>query len=85
MAVYRCPKCEQVVGKNAKRCINCGLYFDLNHEPVFDERNADEIVLTKGEKRKMIIVAVIAVIVILALFVFYFINQRERWRIGGLI
>ena len=85
MAVYICPKCEQVVGKNAKRCINCGLYFDLNHEPVFDERNADEIVLTKGEKRKMIIVAVIAVIVILALFVFYFINQRERWRIGGLI
>ena len=85
MAVYRCPKCEQDVGKNAKRCINCGLYFDLNHEPVFDERNADEIVLTKGEKRKMIIVAVIAVIVILALFVFYFINQRERWRIGGLI
>ena len=85
MAVYRCPKCEQVVGKNAKRCINCGLWFDLDHEPVFDERNADETELSKGDKRKMIIFAVIAVIVILAWFVFYFINQRTIWRIEGLI
>ncbi len=85
MAVYRCPKCEQVVGKNAKRCINCGLNFDLNHEPVLTEGNVDSTELSKNEKRKAIIFAVIAVIVILALFVFYFINQRASWRIGGLI
>ena len=85
MAVYRCPKCGEVVMKSAKRCINCGLYFDLDHEPVFDERNPDTIELSKKEKRRMIIVAVVAVIVILALFVFYFINQRAIWRIGGLI
>ena len=85
MAVYRCPKCEQVVGKNAKRCINCGLFFDLEHEPVLDERNADAAELTKEEKRKAIIFAVIASIVILALFVLYFVSQRTRWRIGGLI
>ena len=85
MAVYRCPKCEQVVMKNAKRCANCGLYFDLDHEPVFDERNPDSTELSKEEKRKAIIFAVIAAIVILALFVFYFVNQRTRWRIDGLI
>ena len=85
MAVYRCPKCEQVVGKNAKRCINCGLNFDLNHEPVLTEGNVDSTELSKNEKRKAVIFAVIAVIVILALFVFYFINQRASWRIGGLI
>lgn len=85
MPAYRCPKCEQVVGKNAKRCINCGLWFDLEHEPVFDERNADETELSKGDKRKMIIFAVIAVIVIVAFFVFYFINHRIMWRIDGLI
>ena len=85
MAVYRCPKCEQVVGKNAKRCINCGLNFDLNHEPVLTEGNVDSTELSKNEKRKAVIFAVIAVIVILALFVFYFINQRARWRIDGQI
>ena len=85
MAVYRCPKCEQVVGRNAKRCINCGLNFDLNHEPVLTEGNADSTELSKNEKRKAVIFAVIAVIVILALFVFYYINQRASWRIDGLI
>ncbi len=84
MAVYRCPKCEQVVMKNAKRCINCGLYFDMDHEPVFDERNPDSTELSKEEKRKAIIFAVIAAIVILALFVFYFLNNNAKLRIYGL-
>ena len=85
MAVYRCPKCEQIVKKNARRCINCGLFFDLKHRPVLDEGNGDAEKLTGEEKRKAIIFAVIAAIVILALFVFYFVNQRTRWRIDGLI
>ena len=85
MPAYRCPRCEQVVGKNAKRCINCGLIFDLKHEPVLTEGNVDSTELSKNEKRKAIIFAIIAAIVILALFVFYFINQRIRWRIDGLI
>ena len=85
MAVYRCPECEQVVAKDAKRCINCGLYFDLEHEPVLDERDADSTVLSKKDKRRMIIFAIVAGIVILAWFVFYFLNQRAIWRIGGLI
>ena len=85
MAAYRCPKCGEVVMKNAKRCINCGLYFDLDHEPVLTEGNGDADKLSREEKRRMIILAVVAVIVILALFVFYYINQRAIWRIGGLI
>ncbi len=85
MPAYRCPRCEQVVGKNAKRCINCGLNFDLNHEPVLTEGDVDSTELSKNEKRKAIIFAIIAAIVILALFIFYFINQRIRWRIDGLI
>ena len=84
MAVYRCPKCEQVVGKNAKRCINCGLNFDLNHEPVLTEGNADSTELSKNEKRKAIIFAIVAGIVILALFVFYFLNNNAKLRIYGL-
>ena len=84
MAVYRCPKCEQVVMKNAKRCPNCGLYFDLDHEPVLTEGNADSTELSKNEKRKAIIFAIVAGIVILALFVFYFLNNNAKLRIYGL-
>ena len=52
MAVYRCPKCGEVVMKNAKRCINCGLYFDLDHEPVLTEGNGDADKLSREEKRR---------------------------------
>lgn len=71
--------------KNAKRCINCGLRFNLEHEPVPDEGNGIPTTLRREKRRKTIIFAIVAVIVILALFVFYFINQRAIWRIGGLI
>ena len=37
MAVYRCPSCGEIVRKEAKRCRTCGLWFDLEHEPVLDE------------------------------------------------
>ena len=84
MEVYRCPKCGEIVMKNAKRCINCGLYFDLDHEPVLTEGNADSTELSKNEKRKAIIFAIVAGIVILALFVFYFLNNNAKLRIYGL-
>ena len=84
MAVYRCPKCEHVVMKNAKRCINCGLYFDLDHEPVLTEGNIDSTELSQNEKRKLIIFSIVAGIVILALFVIYFLNKNEILKIYGL-
>lgn len=85
MTVYRCPKCDQIVMKSAKRCINCGLSFDSKHEPVPDEENGTSTKLSKTEKRKLIVFAAVAVIVILALLVFTFLSQRTRWTVEGLL
>ena len=84
MAVYRCPKCEQIVMKTAKRCPNCGLFFDLDHEPVLDEGNGGSTELSKKEKRKLTVFLVVAVIAIVLLFWLYFATQRTMWSISGL-
>lgn len=80
MAVYRCPRCDQFVKKDAKQCNRCGLFFDVNNEPVADEG----IELSEDEKRKLIVFLIVAGIVILALFVVYFINKNAELRIYGL-
>ncbi len=80
MAVYRCPRCDQLVKKDAKQCNRCGLFFDVNNEPVADEG----IELSEDEKRKLIVFLIVAGIVILALFVVYFINKNAELRIYGL-
>ncbi len=85
MTVYRCPKCGQIVMKNAKRCINCGLIFDSKHEPEPDEEDGNATKLSKKEKRKLIIFVAAAVILILALFVFSYLSQRTSWAIEGLL
>ena len=60
MAVYRCPRCDQLVKKDAKQCNRCGLFFDVNNEPVADEG----IELSEDEKRKLIVFLIVAGIVI---------------------
>lgn len=80
MAVYRCPRCDQLVKKDAKQCNRCGLFFDVNNEPVADEG----IELSEDEKRKLILFLIVAGIVILALFVVYFNNKNAELRIYGL-
>lgn len=80
MAVYRCPRCDQLVKKDAKQCNRCGLFFDVKNEPVADEG----IELSEDEKRKLIVFLIVAGIVILALFVVYSINKNAELRIYGL-
>lgn len=64
MALYRCPNCGDVVRKNARRCRTCGLWFDLDHEPVPTEDDVDSIKLSKKEKRILAVIAVAVVIVV---------------------
>ena len=64
MALYRCPKCGEIVPReDARRCLTCGLTFDLDHEPVLDDGSGKPESVKKKEKRaKIIVIAVIALI-----------------------
>ena len=64
MALYRCPTCEHIVRKAAKRCPTCGQFFDLYHEPVPDDDPGDSTKISNKEKRILRIVAVAVVFVI---------------------
>ena len=66
MAVYRCPACGDTVRKEAKRCRTCGLWFDLEHEPVLDDGQGKPEKVKKKEKKGAII-AVAALVVFLAI------------------
>ena len=70
MAVYRCPKCGEIVfGEDALRCTTCGLRFDLKHEPVLDDGSGIPKNVRKKEKRAMILVAVVFVVVVVAVII----------------
>ncbi len=62
MAVYRCPKCGEIVRKDAKKCATCGLWFDLEHEPWLDDGSGKpESMRKKEKKRAFIVIAGLAV------------------------
>ncbi len=63
MALYRCPKCGDLVpgGESARRCLTCGLRFDLEHEPVPDEGQGKPENVRKKEKKSAILAIAIAV------------------------
>ncbi len=62
MALYRCPKCGEIVRKDAKKCATCGLWFDLEHEPWLDDGSGKpESMRKKEKKRAFIVIAGLAV------------------------
>lgn len=68
MAVYRCPKCGEIVRKDAKKCSTCGLWFDLEHEPWLDDGSGKPKSMRKKEKKRVLI-AVAGLAVFLAIIV----------------
>lgn len=89
MAVYRCPGCGETVRREAKRCRTCGLWFDLNHEPVPDEGQGKPENARKKEKKSAIL-AIAALAVFLAVAIAISIgNARmyndavKRWQREG--
>ena len=70
MAVYRCPACGDIVRERAKRCRTCGLWFDLEHEPVLDDgQGKPENVRKKEKKGAIIAVAVLVVYIVISIAV----------------
>ena len=70
MAVYRCPKCGEIVRKDAKKCSTCGLWFDLEREPVLDDgQGKPENVRKKEKKGAIIAVAVLVVYIVISIAV----------------
>ena len=69
MALYRCPKCGEIVPReDARRCMTCGTVFDMDHEPVLDDGSGKPESVKKREKRaKIIVIAVIVVVLVGAL------------------
>ena len=69
MALYRCPKCGEIVPReDARRCLTCGTVFDMDHEPVLDDGSGKPESVKKREKRaKIIVIAVIVVVLVGAL------------------
>ena len=88
MALYRCPKCGEIVsgGLSARRCLTCGLSFDMDHEPVPDDDGGKPENVRKKEKRARIIVAIVIVIVLVGAIIFAIGNGKSylehvrRWR-----
>ena len=77
MAVYRCPACWDIVRTEAKKCRTCGLWFDLEHEPVLDEgKGKPESVKKKDKKSVLIAVAGMAVFIAIIVGVILM-NTRE--------
>ena len=66
MALYRCPKCGEIVsgGLSARRCLTCGLSCDMDHEPVPDDGSGKPESVKKREKRAKIIVIIVIVLVL---------------------
>ena len=71
MAIYRCPACGEIVPReNARRCLTCGLHFDLDHEPVPDDGSGKPEWVRKKEKRGEIIVIVFLVLAFVGAILF---------------
>ncbi len=77
MAVYRCPKCGEIVRKDAKKCSTCGLWFDLEHEPWLDDGSGKPEQVRKKEKRlRTIAIAGLAVFLAIIIAVIL-VNTKE--------
>ena len=91
MAVYRCPACGDILRKEAKKCRTCGLWFDLDHEPVLDEgQGKPETVKKKEIKGVIIAIACFAVFLAIAIAVsignarIYY-EAVKRWQKEGIV
>lgn len=87
MAVYRCPRCGEIVPReDAQSCLTCGQYFDLDHEPVPDDDGGKPENVRKKEERARIIVAIVIVIVLVGAIIFaigngkFYLEHVRRWR-----
>ena len=83
MALYRCPKCGEIVPReDARRCLTCGLTFDLDHEPVLDDGSGKPESVRKKEKRAKIIVIAVIVVVLVGALVWAFVQKGFLMRYG---
>ena len=77
MALYRCPKCGEIVPReDARRCMNCGTVFDMDHEPVLDDGSGKPESVRKKEKRAKIIAIVIVVLVLVGALLWAFVQKN---------
>ena len=86
MALYRCPKCGEIVPReDARRCMTCGTVFDMDHEPVLDDGSGKPESLKKKQKRTMIIAAVVIMLVFVGVILGairngnYFLEHYRHW------
>ena len=82
MAVYRCPACGDIVRERAKRCRTCGLWFDLEHEPVLDDGQGKPEKVKKKEKKGAII-AVAALVVFIAIAIAVSIGNANTLQVSA--
>ena len=77
MALYRCPKCGEIVPReDARRCMTCGTVFDMDHEPVLDDGSGKPANVRKKEKRAKII-AIAVIVIILAGAILWAIGNKN--------
>ena len=77
MAVYRCPKCGEIVRKDAKKCSTCGLWFDLEHEPWLDDGSGKPESMRKKEKKRVLIAVAGLAVFIAIIIAVIIVNTRE--------
>ena len=83
MALYRCPKCGEIVPReDARRCMTCGTVFDMDHEPVLDDGSGKPANVRKKEKRAKIIAIVIVVLVLVGALLWAFVQKGFLMRYG---
>ena len=83
MAIYRCPKCWEIVPQeDARRCMNCGTVFNMDHEPVLDDGSGKPTNVRKKEKRAKIIAIVIVVLVLVGALLWAFLKKSIFMRYG---
>ena len=83
MALYRCPKCGEIVPReDARRCLTCGTVFDMDHEPVLDDGSGKPESVRKKEKRAKIIAIIIVVLVLVGALIWAFVQKGFLMRYG---
>ena len=85
MAIYRCPKCWEIVPQeDARRGMNGGTVFHMDHEPVLDDGSGKPANVRKKEKRAKTIAIVIVVLVLVGALLWAFVQKglfmRYGWR-----
>ena len=77
MAVYRCPKCGQILSRvDAPGCLTCGLRFDEKHAPVLDDGSGKPENVKKKENRAKIIAIVVVVLVLVGALLWAFVQKN---------